>query len=215
LLNYEEPLTRIDSITNKPYDCSAHLLWLGERTRQIDGAHVEFMRGINNPIGIKLSSNITSQELIKLLEIFNPDNIPGRIVLITRMGATKLKEVLPKLIKTVQENNYNVVWCCDPMHANTIKTPDGIKTRPFELIKREVITFFQVHKEMGSYPGGLHLELTNEDVTECTGGYINSINDKDLYKAYLSQCDPRLNGMQSLELAFITADLITQLKNDL
>ena len=209
LLNYEEPLTRYDSITNKPYDCSAHLLWLGERTRQFDGAHIEFMRGINNPIGIKLSGSITPEELIKLLDIFNPDNTPGKIVLITRMGASVLKEKLPPLIKIVQQKLYNVVWCCDPMHANTIKTSEGIKTRPFELIKKEVISFFEIHKEMGSYPGGLHLELTNEDVTECTGGEIDSVNEKDLYKAYLSQCDPRLNGMQSLELAFITANLIS------
>jgi len=209
LLNYEEPLTRIDSITNKPYDCSAHLLWLGERTRHIDCAHVEFMRGINNPIGIKLSGKITPEELIDLLDILNPQNIPGRIVLITRMGANVLKEKLPPLIKIVLKNSLHVVWCCDPMHANTIKTSEGIKTRPFELIKKEVISFFEIHKEMGSYPGGLHLELTNEDVTECTGGEIDSVNVKDLYKAYLSQCDPRLNGMQSLELAFITANLIS------
>lgn len=211
LLNYEEPLTRIDSITNQPYDCSAHLLWLGERTRQLDSAHVEFMRGINNPIGIKLSGNITPEELINLLDILNPKNIPGRIVLITRMGATKLKEKLPSLIKIIQENSLNVVWCCDPMHANMIKTQNGVKTRPFELIKKEVIAFFEIHKEMGSYPGGLHLELTNEDVTECTGGDVDSINEYDLYKAYLSQCDPRLNGMQSLELAFITAELMTNI----
>jgi 3-deoxy-7-phosphoheptulonate synthase len=210
LLNYEEPLTRVDSISKRTYDCSAHLLWLGERTRQLDGAHIEFMRGINNPIGVKLSDTITPEELIKLLDILNPDNIPGRVVLITRMGAIKLKEKLPSLIRIVQKTAHNVVWCCDPMHANTIKTPSGIKTRPFELIKKEVIAFFEIHKKMGSYPGGLHLELTNEDVTECTGGDINSINETDLYKAYLSQCDPRLNGMQSLELAFITADLIAR-----
>lgn len=211
LLNYEEQLTRNDSITNNPYDCSAHLLWLGERTRNLDSAHVEFLRGINNPIGIKLSGNITPEELVILLNILNPNNVPGRIVLITRMGANILKEKLPGLIKIVQDNSYNVVWCCDPMHANTIKTSTGIKTRPFELIKKEVISFFEIHKEMGSHPGGLHLELTNENITECTGGDVDSIHENDLYKAYLSQCDPRLNGIQSLELAFITANLMTLL----
>jgi 3-deoxy-7-phosphoheptulonate synthase len=208
LLNYEESLTRYDSRTNKPYDCSAHLLWLGERTRQLDGAHIEFMRGINNPIGVKLSDKISSEELIKLLKLLNPNNIPGRIVLITRMGAIKLKEKLPELIRIIQNNGLNVVWCCDPMHANTIKTVSGIKTREFDLIKNEVIEFFNIHKKMGTYPGGLHLELTNENVTECTGGEINGINESDLNKAYYSQCDPRLNGMQSLELAFIVADLL-------
>jgi len=211
LLNYEEPLTRIDSRTNKPYDCSAHLVWLGERTRQLDGAHIEYMRGINNPIGIKLSDKVNGDELIQLLDILNPDNIPGRIVLITRMGPIKLKEKLPELIRIIQKNAYNVVWCCDPMHANTIKTDTGIKTIHFNLIKDEVIEFFNIHRKMGTYPGGLHLELTNEDVTECTGGEINSILESDLNKAYLSQCDPRLNGFQSLELAFIVANLLNKI----
>jgi 3-deoxy-7-phosphoheptulonate synthase len=210
LLNYEEPLTRIDSISSKPYCCSAHLLWLGERTRQFDGAHIEFMRGINNPIGIKLSDKIEPEELINLLNILNPDNIPGRIVLITRMGAEKLRKKLPSLIKIIQNNALNVVWCCDPMHANTIKTSNGTKTRPFDFIKNEVIAFFEIHKKAGTYPGGLHLELTSEDVTECTGGDINKINEIDLQKTYLSQCDPRLNGIQSLELAFIVAKLLTK-----
>lgn len=208
LLNYEESLTRFDSRNDRPYGCSGHLLWLGERTRQFDGAHIEYMRGINNPIGIKLSDKVEPEELIDLLNILNPDNIPGRIVLITRMGADKLKKKLPGLIRVIQREAYNVVWCCDPMHANTIKTSSGIKTRPFDLIKKEVIAFFEIHKKAGTFPGGLHLELTNEDVTECTGGETDTINEFDLGKAYLSQCDPRLNGMQSLELAFITADLL-------
>jgi 3-deoxy-7-phosphoheptulonate synthase len=208
LLNYEESLTRVDSISNRLYGCSGHLLWLGERTRQFDGAHIEYMRGINNPIGIKLSDKIKPEELIDLLNILNPDNIPGRIVLITRMGAEKLKEKLPILIRVIQREAHNVVWCCDPMHANTIKTASGIKTRPFDLVKKEVIAFFEIHKKAGTFPGGLHLELTNEDVTECTGGETNTINEIDLEKAYLSQCDPRLNGIQSLELAFITAELL-------
>ena len=208
LLNYEESLTRVDSISNRLYGCSGHLLWLGERTRQFDGAHIEYMRGINNPIGIKISDKIKPEELIDLLNILNPDNIPGRIVLITRMGAEKLKEKLPLLIRVIQRDAYNVVWCCDPMHANTIKTTSGIKTRPFDLVKKEVIAFFEIHKKAGTFPGGLHLELTNEDVTECTGGETKTINEIDLEKAYLSQCDPRLNGIQSLELAFITAELL-------
>ena len=210
LLNYEEALTRNDSRTEKTYDCSAHLVWLGERTRQLDGAHIEYMRGINNPIGIKLSDKVTPDELITLIKILNPDNLPGRIVLITRMGHKKLKEKLPSLIRVIQVNAFNVVWCCDPMHANTIKTDNGIKTRPFELIQKEVIAFFEIHKKLGTYPGGLHLELTNEDVTECTGGEVNGINEIDLEKAYLSQCDPRLNGMQSLELAFTVANLLNK-----
>ena len=231
LLNYEEALTRIysssfflkkkdevtleekldfssnDSRTNKSYVCSGHLLWIGERTRQIDGAHVEFMRGINNPIGIKLSEKIKPDELVDLINILNPNNIPGKIVLITRMGI-HLKNKLPELIRVVQKNAFSVVWCCDPMHGNTIKTKDGIKTRTFESIKNEVIEFFKIHKKLGTYPGGLHLELTPDNVTECIGGEIDTISESDLSKMYLSQCDPRLNAMQSLELAFIIADLL-------
>jgi 3-deoxy-7-phosphoheptulonate synthase len=206
LLNYEEALTRNDSRSNKPYDCSAHLLWLGERTRQLDSAQVEFMRGIKNPIGIKLSDKISKDELIELITILNPDNIPGRIVLITRMGK-KLSEKLPELIRIIQKNAFNVVWCCDPMHANTIKTKSGIKTRNFQDIKDEVMNYFIIHKKMGTFAGGLHLELTSDNVTECIGGETNSINEIDLDKLYLSQCDPRLNCMQSLELAFYVAEL--------
>jgi 3-deoxy-7-phosphoheptulonate synthase len=207
LLNYEEALTRNDSRTGNPYDCSGHFVWLGERTRQLDSAHVEFMRGIKNPIGIKISDKISSGELEQLINTLNPSNIPGRIVLITRMGGNKLKEKLPELIRTVQKNGFSVVWCCDPMHANTIKTKSGIKTRKFEDILYEITTYFTIHKKMGSFPGGIHLELTPDNVTECIGGETNTINEFDLDKLYLSQCDPRLNGLQALELAFYVSEL--------
>jgi 3-deoxy-7-phosphoheptulonate synthase len=210
LLNYEEALTRIDSRSEKFYDCSAHMVWLGERTRNLDGAHVEFMRGINNPIGIKLSEKIKESELVELINILNPSNVPGKIVLITRMGSQNLKIKLPSLIREVQKNGFNVVWCCDPMHANTIKTKTNIKTRSFDAIKDEVIAFFEIHKSLGSYPGGLHLELTGQDITECIGGEYDSIKENDLNKNYLSQCDPRLNSMQSLELAFLVSDLLSK-----
>lgn len=207
LLNYEEALTRNDSVSGNTYDCSSHLVWLGERTRQLDSAHVEFLRGIKNPIGIKLSDKVSPGELVELIKILNPSNIHGRIVLITRMGSTKLKEKLPDLIRAVQNLAYNVVWCCDPMHANTYKTESGIKTRKFNDILYEVINFFLIHKRMGSFPGGIHLELTPDNVTECVGGDIDTINEDDLNKLYLSQCDPRLNGMQALELIFYISEL--------
>jgi 3-deoxy-7-phosphoheptulonate synthase len=210
LLNYEEALTRRDSISKNIYDCSAHMLWIGERTRDLDGAHIEFVRGVTNPIGIKISHKINSDELIKLISILNPNNIIGKIVLITRMGAENTQTVLPNLIRTIQKNALNVVWCCDPMHANTIKTNNGIKTRSFDSIKNEIIAFFNVHKKMGTYPGGLHLELTGQNVTECVGGDIESINEYDLNKRYWSYCDPRLNSMQSLELAFLVSDLLSK-----
>jgi 3-deoxy-7-phosphoheptulonate synthase len=209
LLNYEEALTRLDSRSKKIYDCSAHMVWLGERTRNIDGAHVEFMRGINNPIGIKISEKIKEHELIQLINILNPHNIPGKIVLITRMGSNNLRIKLPLLIREIQKYGYNVIWCCDPMHANSIKTKNNIKTRPFDAIKDEVITFFDIHKKSGTYPGGLHLELTGQNVTECIGGEYESINEDDLNKNYLSQCDPRLNSIQSLELSFLVSNLLS------
>jgi 3-deoxy-7-phosphoheptulonate synthase len=208
LLNYEEALTRIDSRTNKYYDCSAHLLWLGERTRQINSAHIEFLRGINNPIGIKISHKINTDELINLIKTLNPNNSAGKIILTTRMGAEKLKNFLPTLIKSVTNEALNVIWCCDPMHGNTIKTDSNIKTRSFDAIKEEIKIFFQIHKKLNTHPGGVHLELTGHDVTECIGGDIEYINENDLNKNYLTQCDPRLNSCQSLELAFLIADLM-------
>jgi len=210
LLNYEEALTRKDSISNNYYDCSAHMVWLGERTRDLDHAHIEFLRGIKNPIGIKISDKVTPDILLELLNILNPDNIPGRIVLITRMGEEKLRTSLPNLIRCVQNKAKNVVWCCDPMHANTIKTSKNIKTRNFKAIKDEIVAFFHIHQKMGSIPGGLHLELTGQDITECIGGTIDTINESDLEKNYLSQCDPRLNSNQSLEIAFLVSDLLNK-----
>ena len=207
-------MTRKDSTTNKWYDCSGVLLWIGERTRELDGAHIEFIRGINNPIGIKISDKCDKDELINLLEIVNPSNEPGKVVIIVRMGAIKLAEKLPILIDEVKKLNKNVIWCCDPVHGNTVTTPDGIKTRSFESIKDEINVFFDVHKQMGTHPGGIHLEMTGEDVTECIGGMQN-ITTEDLKKNYLSQCDPRLNGFQSLELAFLIAEKMSSHKNDL
>jgi len=207
LLNYEEALTREDSRSNEIYNCGAHLLWLGERTRQLDGAHLEYMKGIRNPIGIKVSDKVIISDLIDLIKILNPNNIPGKIVLITRMGLN-IKFKLPEVIRQVQKNGFNIVWCCDPMHGNTFKSKNSIKTRSFDAIKDEVINFITIHKKMDSIPGGIHLELTSDDVTECIGGDNNSILETDLSKMYLSQCDPRLNCMQSLELAFIIADLL-------
>jgi 3-deoxy-7-phosphoheptulonate synthase len=211
LLNYEQSLTRDDSRTLKTYDCSAHMLWLGERTRRLDSAHVEFMRGITNPIGIKISEKINPEELIQLVKTLNPSNTPGKVVIITRMGAEKLKIHLPKLIRVIQREALNVIWCCDPMHANTIKVLDGVKTRSFQAIKEEIIEFFRVHKKTGSIPGGLHLEMTGQDVTECIGGNINTIKENDLSQMYLSQCDPRLNSAQSLEISFLVSDLLKEI----
>jgi 3-deoxy-7-phosphoheptulonate synthase len=208
LLNYEEGLTRTDSRTLKYYDCSAHMVWLGERTRNLDGAHVEFMSGLTNPVGIKISHKINSDELIKIIKKLNPANLSGKIVIITRMGAENLKEHLPRLIHSVQKEKLNIVWCCDPMHSNTIKVLDQVKTRSFDSIKNEIIAFFKIHKEMGSFPGGLHLELTGQDVTECIGGDVQNISENDLKNMYLSQCDPRLNSVQSLEIAFLVSELL-------
>jgi 3-deoxy-7-phosphoheptulonate synthase len=210
LLHYEQALTRVDSRTSKIYDCSAHLLWLGERTRQLDSAHVEFLRGINNPIGIKISDKVDINELIKLIKILNPFNIPGRILLMTRMGAEKIKYILPNLIRKIQNEAIFVTWCCDPMHANTIKTNEQIKTRNFVAIKNELIEYFKIHKKHGSYPGGIHLELTPENVTECIGGEVENIKENDLNIKYDSKCDPRLNYVQSLELAFLVSNLLAK-----
>ena len=206
LLPYEQALTRQDSITNKWYDCSAHMLWIGERTRQLDHAHVHFMKGINNPIGIKISDKATPEELITLLDAVNPDNIPGRVTIIVRMGADKLRANLPKLIRAVQREGRTVLWCSDPVHGNTMKTDNGYKTRPFDRIRDELRAFFDVHAEMGTHPGGVHLEMTGEDVTECIGGNIDEISMEDLSKNYRTYCDPRLNGNQALELAFLIAE---------
>eukprot|EP00178_Gracilaria_changii_P027859 TRINITY_DN923_c0_g1_i2.p3 TRINITY_DN923_c0_g1~~TRINITY_DN923_c0_g1_i2.p3 ORF type:complete len:495 (+),score=69.97 TRINITY_DN923_c0_g1_i2:1687-3171(+) len=193
LLPYEQALCRQDPVTGKYYATSGHFLWLGDRTRQPDGAHVEFMRGISNPIGIKCGPTLSPEDLVQLLDILNPDNEPGRITLITRVGAGKVHEHLPRFIETVQREGRNVVWSCDPCHGNTESTRGGFKTRKFENVVQEVSEFFAVHESMGTYPGGVHLELTGQDVTECVGGMME-LTDEDLKKRYETHCDPRLNG---------------------
>lgn len=206
LLPYEEALTRKDSITDRWYDCSAHMLWVGERTRQLDHAHIHFVKGINNPIGIKVSDKISDEDFIQMLDTVNPDNIPGKVAVIVRMGAKKLREHLPRLIKAVQKEGRSVLWVSDPVHGNTVKTSDGTKTRPFDKIRDELRAFFDVHADMGTHPGGVHLEMTGEDVTECMGGSINVVEEEDLKRNYVTQCDPRLNGDQALELSFLIAE---------
>lgn len=207
LLNYEEALSRIDSFTGKCYNCSAHFVWIGERTRQLDHAHVEFFRQIENPVGVKIGPSIRADDLLRLIEALNPDNEAGRLTLITRMGADKLPETLPGLIRAVQKQGYNVVWSSDPMHANTFKSSSGFKTRQFDDILRELQQFFAVHQAEGTYPGGIHLEMTGEHATECTGGAY-AITDSDLATRYLTSCDPRLNADQVLELAYLIADAL-------
>ncbi len=205
LLGYEQSMTRIDSTTDKWYDTSGHMVWIGDRTRQPDGAHVEFCRGIENPIGIKCGPTLVPDDLIQLLDILNPENAAGRIVLIARFGAGKVEDGLPPLVRKVTEAGRNVVWSCDPMHGNTVKAENGYKTRPFDSISSEVQTFFEVCRAEGAYPGGVHFEMTGQNVTECLGGAY-AISETDLSSRYHTHCDPRLNASQSLELAFILAD---------
>ncbi|VFQ74249.1 unnamed protein product [Cuscuta campestris] len=204
-LPYEQSLTRLDSTSGLYYDCSAHFLWAGERTRQLDGAHVEFLRGIANPLGIKVSDKMNPDELVKLIEILNPQNKAGRITIITRMGAENMRVKLPHLIRAVRGAGQIVTWVSDPMHGNTIKAPCGLKTRPFDAIRAEVRAFFDVHEQEGSHPGGVHLEMTGQNVTECIGG-SRTVTFDDLSSRYHTHCDPRLNASQSLELAFIIAE---------
>lgn len=204
LLNYEEGLTRVDSRNNKYYSTSSHMLWVGERTRNPSHAHIEFLSGIENVIGIKVSEKCTSEELINLIKILNPNNTPGKILVISRMGK-HIKNVLPNLIRAVQNQGFIVGWISDVMHGNTI-TINGIKTRKFDDVKDEIINFFDIHKKMGSIAAGIHLELTSDNVTECIGGSINEINCDELSKNYLSLCDPRLNHDQSIELSFLIAE---------
>ncbi len=207
LLNYEESLTREDSIKGGWYDCSAHMLWIGERTRKLDEAHIEFMRGIENPIGVKIGPKVEEDYLIKLLEVLNPTNELGKITLITRMGSENIYSKLPLLIKKVRENKKNVIWSCDPMHANTYKSSTGFKTRSFDKILNEIEAFFKVHYEENSFPGGIHLELTGLDVTECIGG-SQKIKEENLSDRYHTHCDPRLNASQGLDLAFKLSDFL-------
>jgi len=211
LLNYEEALTREDSEgDNKYYDCSAHMLWIGDRTRDLTEAHIEYFRGIENPIGCKVGPSMEEDELIQLIDALNPNNEEGRLNLIVRMGANKIQEFFPKLLKRVRDEGRNVVWSCDPMHGNVEKSTTGYKTRDFSNILLEVEQFFQIHKEMGTIAGGIHLEMTGNDVTECTGSQSCSITAKDLASRYRTQCDPRLNANQALELAFMIGAMIKE-----
>ena len=205
LLPYEEALTRVDSTSGDVYNTSAHFVWIGDRTRFKDSAHVEFCRGIQNPIGIKCGPSLNPDDLIQFLEILNPKDEAGRITLITRFGHNKVKDYLPQLIRKVQEEGRSVVWSCDPMHGNTIKSSDGVKTRRFDQILAEVEKNIQIHKAEGSYAGGIHLEMTGQNVTECTGG-LDDISEADLSDRYHTHCDPRLNANQAIELAFLIAD---------
>ncbi len=205
LLEYEEALCRIDSTSGLPVAGSGHMIWIGDRTRQPEGAHVEFARGVQNPVGLKCGPSLEVDDLKRLLERLNPENEPGRLSLIARFGAGKVGDHLPRLVRAVQEEGANVVWVCDPMHGNTIKSASGFKTRPFDLVLREVREFFAIHNTEGTIPGGVHFEMTGKDVTECTGG-VRAITDEDLSDRYHTACDPRLNASQSLELAFLVAE---------
>ena len=207
ILGYEEALTRQDSLTGQWYDCSAHMLWIGERTRQLDGAHIEFLRGVGNPLGCKIGPTTTPEFVLELCEVLNPAAIPGRLTLISRMGADKVEDSLRPLLRAVKDAGHPVVWACDPMHGNTTTAPNGRKTRHFEDIVNEIAGFVRAHNAEGTWPGGIHVELTGDDVTECTGGADDLTND-DLDDRYQTICDPRLNGRQGLDLAFRVAELI-------
>jgi 3-deoxy-7-phosphoheptulonate synthase len=209
LLEYEEALCRIDSTTGLPVAGSGHMIWIGDRTRQPDGAHVEFCRGVQNPVGLKCGPSITESDLLKLIDRLNPKNEAGRLTLIARFGAGQVGEHLPRLIRAVEREGRKVVWSCDPMHGNTIKSDSGYKTRPFERVLREVREFFAIHAAEGTYPGGVHFEMTGRDVTECTGG-VRAVTDHDLSDRYHTACDPRLNAAQALELAFLVAQELHQ-----
>ncbi len=211
LLGYESALTRQDPVDGKWYACSAHMLWIGDRTRDLNEAHVEFMRGIANPIGMKVGPSMKPDVLLKLIETLNPDNDPGRLTLISRMGSAKIGELLPPLVRAVKDAGLNVVWSCDPMHGNTIKAPGGYKTRKFTDILAEVRQFFAIHKAEGTFAGGVHFEMTGQDVTECLGG-AQAISEVNLSDRYHTHCDPRLNSSQSLELAFLIAETLKKQK---
>lgn len=212
LLEYEEALTRMDSTSGKWLAGSGHMIWIGDRTRQPDGAHVEFARGVQNPIGLKCGPTTTADDLKVLMEKLNPENEEGRLTLIARFGAGSVGEHLPRLIKAVKEEGANVLWTCDAMHGNTIKSATGYKTRPFDSVLREVREFFGVHKAEGTIPGGVHFEMTGQDVTECTGG-VRAVTEEDLSARYHTACDPRLNASQSLELAFLVAEELSAMND--
>ncbi|MGI9524613.1 MAG: class II 3-deoxy-7-phosphoheptulonate synthase [Hyphomicrobiaceae bacterium] len=209
LLGFEQALTRTDSTTGDQYATSGHFVWIGDRTRQLDHAHVEYCRGIKNPIGIKCGPSLQQDELLRLLDILNPANEPGRLTLICRFGHDKVEKALPTLVRAVEREGRAVVWSCDPMHGNTLTSNTGYKTRPFDRILREVNHFFDVHAEEGTHPGGIHVEMTGQNVTECTGG-AHAISEEDLQDRYHTHCDPRLNADQALELAFLVAERLKQ-----
>jgi len=205
LLPYEQALTRRDSLTGDWYDCSAHMLWIGDRTRQPDGAHVEFLRGVHNPLGLKCGPSLKIDDLLRIIDTLNPGNVPGRLTLIARMGADQIEKALPPLVRAVKREGRKVLWSCDPMHGNTVKAANGYKTRAFDRILKEVRGFFGVHHGEGTHAGGVHFEMTGQDVTECIGG-AREISEADLSSRYHTHCDPRLNGGQALELAFLISE---------
>jgi 3-deoxy-7-phosphoheptulonate synthase len=207
LLDYEKPLTRVDSRTGNLYDVSGHFVWVGERTRELDGAHIDFVSKIKNPIGVKIGPKTNESDILGLLEKLNPEKLSGRLMFITRMGAGKIREVLPELVAAVQKTDHPVLWVCDPMHGNTKEAASGHKTRLLDDVIDEVRGFFEVHKALGNHPGGIHIELTGDDVTECLGG-IGGVSETDLPFRYETACDPRLNRIQSLDLAFQVADML-------
>lgn len=209
VLHYEEALTRQDSLSGRFYDCSAHMLWIGERTRGLEQAHMEFLRGVENPIGVKIGSTATRDDILGICDILNPHNEEGRLNLIVRMGSQKIKEHYPKLLDSLKNENRAILWSCDPMHGNTIKASSGYKTRNFDCILDEVRSFFEIHKENGTIAGGVHLEMTGADVTECVGG-SQAITEEGLACNYSTQCDPRLNATQAIEMAFLIADMLKQ-----
>jgi 3-deoxy-7-phosphoheptulonate synthase len=207
ILEYEKALTRIDSRSDQPYDVSAHFLWIGERTRQLDGAHIDFAKKIRNPIGVKIGPKTSPADALALIETLNPEEEPGRLTFITRMGAKNIRTALPPIVESVKKSGRTVLWVCDPMHGNTYEAPTGYKTRSFDDVMNEVKGFFEVHHKLGTHPGGIHVELTGDDVTECVGGGMD-ISHEDLATRYESACDPRLNHTQSLELAFLVAEML-------
>jgi 3-deoxy-7-phosphoheptulonate synthase len=214
LLGYEEAMTRVDStsVEGEHFDTSAHFVWIGDRTRQLDGAHVEFCRGIRNPIGIKCGPSLQGDDLLRLIDVLNPQDEPGRLTLITRFGADKAAAGLPGLVRSVVKAGRRVLWSCDPMHGNTTKTATGVKTRPFDRILSELHTFLEVLPAEGAYPGGVHVEMTGQNVTECLGG-ASAITVEGLAERYDTTCDPRLNGEQSVELAFLVADTLRNMRS--
>ena len=209
ILGYEEALTRQDSLTDAWFDCSAHMLWIGERTRDLDGAHVEFLRGVGNPVGCKIGPTTSAEFVLELCEVLNPSRIPGRLTLITRMGADKIEDGLRPLLRAVTDAGHPVVWACDPMHGNTYTTGNGRKTRHFDDVVAEIGGFVRAHRAEGTWPGGIHIELTGENVTECLGGG-DDLSDDDLDHRYETVCDPRLNARQSVDLSFRVAELLRQ-----